>query len=55
MAKVKRSGAHLLAVFASAAGVAPAALADAGGGPGGNAGCAGNQPPPSPGGGCPHH
>jgi len=30
MAKVKRMGALLLAVFAFAAGVAPAALADAG-------------------------
>jgi hypothetical protein len=54
MAKVKRLGALLLAVFALGAGLAPAALADAGGGPGGNAGCPGNQPPPPPGGGC-HH
>jgi len=52
MTKAKRFGALLCAVFALAAAVAPAALADAGGGPGSNHGCPGHQPPPPPGGGC---
>ncbi len=34
--------------------VAAPAFADAGGGPGSNAGCPGHQPPPPPHGGCGH-
>jgi hypothetical protein len=49
----RRTFALLFTVFAFAASV-PAAYADAGGGPGSNHGCPGNQPPPPPGGGC-HH
>ncbi len=55
MSKVKRLGVLLFAVCVFAASVAPAAFADAGGGPGSNAGCAGHQPPPPPSGGCAHH
>jgi hypothetical protein len=54
MSRIRRAGAVVFALFALAGSVAPAAFADAGGGPGGNAGCAGHQPPPPPGGGC-HH
>jgi hypothetical protein len=55
MTKTKRLGALLFAVVALALTLAPAAFADAGGGPGGNAGCPGHQPPPPPGGGGCHH
>jgi hypothetical protein len=54
MTKVKRVAALLLAVFAFAITVAPAAFGDAGGGPGSNHGCPGHQPPPPPSGGCGH-
>jgi hypothetical protein len=54
MTRMKRVGAVVFALFALAGSVAPAAFSDAGGGPGSNAGCPGNQPPPPPGGGC-HH
>jgi hypothetical protein len=49
--KMKRIFAALALVAVMGA-VAPAAHADAGGGPGSNNGCAGHQPPPPPGGGC---
>jgi hypothetical protein len=52
MTKAKRFGALLFAVCALAASLAPAALADAGGGAGSNNGCPGHQPPPPPSGGC---
>jgi hypothetical protein len=44
----------ILSVVGALMGAAPVAYADAGGGPGSNAGCAGHQPPPPPGGGCGH-
>jgi len=47
MTKAKRIIAILSLVGALMA-VAPAAYADAGGGPGSNAGCPGHQPPPPP-------
>lgn len=52
---MKRKIAAVLAAVAlfGAVGAAPA-LADAGGGPGSNAGCPGHQPPPPPHGGCGH-
>ena len=42
----------LMALGMLAGSLAPAALADPGGGPGSNHGCPGHQPPPPPGGGC---
>jgi hypothetical protein len=54
MSRIRRVGAAVFAVFVLGAAVAPAALGDAGGGPGSNHGCAGHQPPPPPGGGCGH-
>lgn len=54
MRRIRRVGAIVFAVCAFTVSVAPAALADAGGGPGSNHGCPGHQPPPPPGGGC-HH
>jgi hypothetical protein len=48
MSKGKRLGALVFTVFALATAFVPAALADAGGGPGNNAGQPGNQPPPPP-------
>jgi hypothetical protein len=50
--RIKRAAALLFAVCAFAAAIAPAAMGDAGGGPGSNHGCPGHQPPPPPGGGC---
>jgi hypothetical protein len=52
MTRVKRVGALVLMTCALAISLAPAAFADAGGGPGSNHGCPGHQPPPPPGGGC---
>jgi len=52
MAKMRRIGALLFAVAAMAVSLAPAAFADAGGGPGSNHGCPGHQPPPPPHHGC---
>jgi hypothetical protein len=51
---MRRTIAALVAAMAlvSGAGMATAAFADAGGGPGSNSGCPGHQPPPSPHGGC---
>jgi hypothetical protein len=56
MTRIRRRAALVFALLALAGSLAPAALADAGGGPGSNTGCPGNQPPPPPppGGGC-HH
>jgi 5-methylcytosine-specific restriction endonuclease McrA len=54
MRRIRRLGAVVFAICAFTVSVAPAALADAGGGPGSNHGCPGNQPPPPPAGGC-HH
>jgi hypothetical protein len=49
----KRRLIAFLAVVALATGLSVApSLADSGGGPGSNAGCAGHQPPPPPNGGC---
>jgi hypothetical protein len=55
MTRIRRLGAMVFAVCAFTASIAPAAFADAGGGPGSNAGCPGHQPPPPPGGGGCHH
>jgi hypothetical protein len=54
MTRIKRAGAAFFVACAFAASLAPAALADAGGGPGSNAGCPGHQPPPPPSHGCGH-
>ena len=43
-----------LTTLALLSALAPAALADPGGGPGSNHGCPGHQPPPPPSGGCGH-
>jgi hypothetical protein len=54
MTKAKRLVVALLAASLFAVSAAPA-YADAGGGPGSNAGCPGHQPPPPPSGGGCHH
>ncbi len=51
MSKLKRILA-ILSIVGAVMTVAPVAHADAGGGPGSNAGCPGHQPPPPPSGGC---
>jgi hypothetical protein len=55
MTRIRRVGAIVFAVCAFTVTIAPAAFADAGGGPGSNHGCPGHQPPPPPDGGCHHH
>ncbi len=51
MTKLKRILA-ILSIVGAVMTMAPVAHADAGGGPGSNAGCPGHQPPPPPSGGC---
>jgi hypothetical protein len=49
---LRKTLALVLATAAFVAALAPAALADPGGGPGSNNGCPGHHPPPPPSGGC---